>query len=99
MIKKLMQRLANLSPSCRQATRLQSVALDGKLSPSQKLGLRIHLCLCKWCRRYGSQIEFLRTASRREPQPDERLPVHTLSPEARERISGRLAEAQKENKL
>jgi hypothetical protein len=96
MIKKLMQRLADLSPSCRQATRLQSTALDGKLSVSQKLGLRIHLCLCKWCRRYGSQIEFLRTASQHEPKPDESLPVRTLTPEARERIGRRLAEAQKE---
>jgi len=97
MLKNLMQRLADLSPSCRQATRLQSAALDGKLSTSQKLGLRIHLCLCKWCRRYGSQIQFLRTASQHEPKPEESLPPRTLSPEARDRIRQRLAEAQKEN--
>jgi len=97
MLKNLMQRLADLSPSCRQATRLQSTALDGKLSLSQRLGLRIHLCLCKWCRRYGSQIDFLRTASRHEPKPEESLPVRTLSPEARERIRQRLAVAQKDN--
>jgi len=97
MLKNLMQRLADLSPSCRQATRLQSAALDGKLSTSQKLGLRIHLCLCKWCRRYGSQIQFLRTASKHEPKPEESLPPRTLSPEARDRIRQRLAEAQKEN--
>ena len=96
MLKNLMQRLANLSPSCRQATRLQSAALDGKLSVSQRFGLRIHLCLCKWCRRYGAQIDFLRTASRHEPKPEESLPVCTLSPEARDRIRRRLATAQTE---
>lgn len=99
MLKNFMQRLANLSPSCRQAARLQSAALDGRLSPSQKLGLRIHLCLCQWCRRYGSQIEFLRTASQHDPKPDESLPVRNLSPEARERISRRVAEARKETQL
>lgn len=99
MIKQFMQRLANLSPSCRQAVRLQSAALDVKLSSSQRLGLRIHLWVCKWCRCYGSQIGYLRAASRHEPKSDERLPVRTLSPEARERISRRLAEAQKEDQL
>lgn len=99
MIKKLLQRLSNLSPSCRQVTRLQSAALDGKLSCSQRLGLRIHLCLCKWCRRYGSQIEFLRTASQHEAKLDEGLQVRTLTPEARERIKRRLAEAWKEYHL
>ena len=73
--------------------------MDGKLSFSQRLGLRIHLYLCKWCRRYGSQIEFLRTASQHEPKPDESLPARPLSPEARERIRQRLVEAQKESHL
>lgn len=96
MIKTFMRRIADLSPGCRQAVRLQSAALDGQLSPAQKVGLRIHLCLCKWCRRYGKQIEFLRTASRHESPADAGLPDHTLSPAARQRINHKLAEAQKE---
>jgi len=90
MIKNLLQRLADLSPSCRQATRLQSAALDGPLTSTQKVGLRIHLCLCKWCRRYGTQIRFLRDATHGHsenlitPQP-QRLPDA-----ARERIKQRL---------
>lgn len=91
-----MRRIADLSPGCRQATRLQSAALDGQLSPSQKVGLHIHLCLCKWCRRYGSQIQFLRTASRSETQLEAALPEHSLSPEARERIQKKLSDARNE---
>src|ERR1700743_2718936 len=53
----LRERLANwlsgFSPSCKTAARLQSEMLDHKLTWRQRQGLRIHLALCKWCRRYG----------------------------------------------
>jgi hypothetical protein len=52
-----------LMPNCREAIRLQSDALDRSLSFWQRAGLRVHLLLCKWCRRYGRQIAFLRTAA------------------------------------
>ena len=63
MPKALARVMAVLSPNCRQASRLQSEALDHKLPVLQRVGLRIHLLLCKWCRRYGKQIRFLRDAS------------------------------------
>jgi hypothetical protein len=47
--------LADLSPGCKTVTRLQSEALDRKLPLRQRLGLRGHLLLCQWCRRYGKQ--------------------------------------------
>ena len=78
-----------LMPNCRQAIRLQSEALDRPLSRLEKIGLRLHLAFCTLCRRYGQQIQFLRTAARRsEPAPDSQpvLPV-----EARERIKHALA--------
>lgn len=90
MIKRLLQRLADMSPSCRQATRLQSAALDRPLTPSQKFGLRIHLCLCKWCRRYGSQIRFLRAAAHDHPENLVEPPPQKLPEAARERIKQRL---------
>ncbi len=73
-----------LSPNCQEAIRLQSDALDQPLSPAKRIGLRIHLLLCKWCRRYGRQIAFLRTVAQ------DCDPVHDSGPvlpaEARERI-------------
>jgi hypothetical protein len=90
MIKRFLQRLADLSPSCRQATRLQSAALDRPLTASQKVGLRIHLCLCQWCRRYGQQVRFLRNAAHEHPEKlVEPLPQN-LPAAARERIKQRL---------
>ena len=86
MLKAISRRVANLSPNCREASRLQSLALDGPLSFSQRLGLRIHLLLCRWCRRYGKQLSFLRVAARKLVGEDLGLPRQGLSPEARERL-------------
>ena len=46
-----------LSPTCKEAARLQSVALDRTLTPVERSGLRFHLLFCKWCRAYGRQYE------------------------------------------
>jgi hypothetical protein len=73
-----------LSPDCREASRLQSEALDHSLSAPRRAGLRMHLLLCRWCRRYGKQVRFLRQAVREHP--DEVNEGQTLSPEARERL-------------
>lgn len=86
MLKTLARGMATLSPNCRQASRLQSEALDHKLSVLHRVGLRIHLLLCKWCRRYGKQIRFLRDAA--HEHPDELVePVRQKLPDAvRERM-------------
>ena len=78
--------LRAISPDCREASRLQSRELDCPLSLSQRCGLRVHLVLCKWCRRYGKQLRFLRRALREHPGQVNAAPPETLSPEARERI-------------
>ncbi|HEX4263069.1 MAG TPA: zf-HC2 domain-containing protein [Verrucomicrobiae bacterium] len=82
--------LATLSPNCREASRLQSEALDKKLSFSKRVGLRLHLAICKWCRRYGKQIRFLRSAAGQCPDHLTGAVPQKLSAEARERIRQRL---------
>lgn len=85
-LKSLGRGLAELSPSCREATRLQSEAMDRPLSLRKRIGLRIHLVLCRWCRRYGKQIGFLRSVAHEHEKHEETLPPQNLRPEARERI-------------
>ena len=97
MWKALFRGLSDLSPSCKQAARLQSLAQDQSLGFSQKIGLRIHLLLCKWCRRYGKQIGFLRSAAHRHEEHEHCLPPQSLRPEARERIKQRLVEENKKH--
>lgn len=80
-----------LSPSCKKATRLQSLALDRPLRPLESIGLRFHLFFCKWCRAYGKQIRFLRSAARERASQNESLSFPpALSSEARERIKRNL---------
>src|SRR2546422_10882611 len=90
ILKPLVRGLADLSPKCKEATRLQSGALDRKLPFRQRFGLRLHLLLCGWCRRYGKQIRFLRDAAREHPDEMARPVPQKLSGEARARIRRRL---------
>jgi hypothetical protein len=82
----LVRRLGDLSPSCKEATRLQSAALDRKLTVRERLGLGVHLLVCKWCRCYGKQIKFLRLAAKEHSQDGRNPSPQALSSEARERI-------------
>ena len=84
--KALTRGLGALSPSCKAATRLQSEALDHKLPLRQRFGLRVHLMLCKWCRRYGRQIRLLRRMAHEHSEEVTEATPRTLSPEARERL-------------
>jgi hypothetical protein len=75
-----------LMPTCRQVSRLQSQALDAPLSVPKRFGLSLHLLVCKWCRRYGKQIRFLRSAAHQHADELTEATPQTLSPEARERL-------------
>ncbi len=90
LVKTLFGGFPDLSPNCREAARLQSEALDHKLPFRKRLGLRIHLILCKWCCRYGKQVRFLRDAAREHPDKVSEPAPEKLSDEARERIKRKL---------
>jgi hypothetical protein len=76
--------LSDLNLNCREASRAQSEAMDHPLPPAKAAGLRLHLLICRWCRRYGRQIRFLRDASQRQETPKDSPKL--LSQEARERM-------------
>jgi len=87
-----MKLLETLLPTCRQVSRLQSDLLDQPLSLPKRFGLRLHLLICKWCRRYGKQIRFLRHAVHEHPDEVSQASPRTLSPEARERLKQSLGQ-------
>jgi hypothetical protein len=94
-MKTIAQRLGTLSPNCKEATRLQSAALDRRLTLLERFGLRCHLVLCKWCRRYGRQIKILRWVAREHAHDDQHSKYPVLSCEARDRIK-RALQSEKE---
>jgi hypothetical protein len=77
---------------CREASRAQSEMLDYSIPASRRLGLRLHLAVCGWCRRYGKQIKTLHQAARDHPENLAESAPHGLPIEARERIKQRLRE-------
>jgi hypothetical protein len=86
-LKTLVRWVCELSPSCKEAARLQSVAHDRTLTPVESFGLRFHLLVCRWCRIYGKQIRFLRSVAQAYASGDVQHSTHpALSSEARERI-------------
>lgn len=50
--------------SCKKASRLMSQAQDRELSLGERAALQIHLALCRGCRAFSAQIDFLRRAVR-----------------------------------
>ena len=77
----------HLKFNCKEATRLVSESLDRKLPFHQRIGIRIHLLMCKFCSRYEKQLMFLRKTSRTQKMYEEDTESYTsLPPEARKRI-------------
>jgi len=49
--------------SCKRATELMSQQLDRELSTSERLGLRMHLMMCRHCRKCDAQFKVLHELS------------------------------------
>ena len=90
VFKKLRQGAGEFSPTCLEATRLQSQALERPLTLRERVGLKIHLALCRWCNRYGKQIRFLRSVGQHQGEHEQCLPTQSLNSEVRERMKHRL---------
>ncbi len=73
--------------NCKEVTQMVSESLDRKLPLHQRMGIRVHLFMCKFCSRYRKQLLILREAMRlQEKYVEDTKPSPTLRPEARERI-------------
>lgn len=89
-LKKIKSGCAELSPDCREASRAQSEALDHPLPLAKRAGLWLHLLICKWCRRYGKQVRFLRHAAHDHHEELTEAAPQKLSGEARDRMKRKL---------
>ncbi|MCB1986248.1 MAG: hypothetical protein H6936_10090 [Burkholderiales bacterium] len=74
--------------NCKKASQLASRAMDEKLPFWKNLTFKFHLLLCRNCKNFTDQLEFLREASRRLTVSKE----FELSAEAKHRIINKLLE-------
>jgi hypothetical protein len=81
--------------NCKQVTRLVSQAMDAKLPWYQRLGIRLHLLYCVWCRRYTAQLRFLQRAAREMAGESADFSDSKLSSEAKAQMRKRLQDALK----
>lgn len=52
---------------CKEVSQLVSQGLDRRLGLRERLAVRLHLAICRSCRAFARQMDFLRTAIRRLP--------------------------------
>jgi hypothetical protein len=86
--------------SCKRAGELISLSLETKLSLWQRLALAVHLCGCRWCRRFRRQLRLVEQACRawaRSDRTTEAAAGAALTGEARERIRHALQRALSED--
>ena len=73
--------------NCKEITQIVSESLDRKLPLHQRMAIRFHLTMCRFCSRFRKQLLILRKIMRFQDMfiEDEKHPI-TLSIKARERI-------------
>ena len=79
--------------NCREASKLASDSLDRPLPLGKRVAVRVHLLMCRFCRRYLEQIRWIRETIRCSDEETRTLPEETelrLTGEAKERIRSRL---------
>jgi hypothetical protein len=57
--------------TCKEASRLQSQAMDRPLHFSERVSLRLHTAVCDACSTVERQLAFLHRAMQRYPGPDD----------------------------
>ena len=73
--------------NCKAVTRIISESMDRKLPFYQRMGIRVHLLMCKLCSRYRRQLFFLRKTIRLQASSSEDIESAIVLPSgARERI-------------
>jgi predicted anti-sigma-YlaC factor YlaD len=80
--------------NCKEVSELVSRSLDEELPLGKRVGVRMHLLMCKFCTRYKKQMVLLRELARRyeEKSTEEMIPtLPSLQGEARKRIKDLLA--------
>ena len=85
--------------TCKEVTQMVSESLDRKLPLHQRMGIRLHLFMCKLCSRFRKQMLILREAMHLQDRyvEDANHPL-TLNLDTRERIKHALIDSLNQSK-
>jgi hypothetical protein len=78
--------------SCKDTARILSDSRDEPLPFMTRMGLRMHLMMCRFCRRYDHQLNVLDAVVEGYASSAEDLHSAHLSPEVRDRIKESLTD-------
>ncbi|MCT4587673.1 MAG: hypothetical protein N4A71_07615 [Carboxylicivirga sp.] len=82
--------------TCKEATFLISKKQQDRLNFFEKMQLRLHLMMCKYCRRFSIQVNFMTKAIQRmKNKVEERGVEIKLNEEQKKRLRRKITEAEK----
>lgn len=75
-------------PSCKEVSRLVSESMETRLPLRKRIGLWMHLSMCRLCKGFARQLHVIQTAAKEhgESENDANDTGAILSDDARERI-------------
>lgn len=85
MMKLMMRMMNKVLPTCKEVSHLTSQAMDERLPLAKRLGMRLHLMMCVWCRRNSQQLHLVRNLARKQSATQTK--DAKLSNDARDRLS------------
>ncbi len=78
--------------SCKDTARILSDSRDEPLPFMTRMGLRMHLMMCRFCRRYDHQLDVIEAVCAGYAESADEIHPGELSPEARTRMQDALAD-------
>lgn len=70
--------------NCEKIARMVSDSMDQDLPYGKRMGIRLHLMMCRYCTRFAQQLKQLRTAI--QAGADDELPPQSLDDKVKQRM-------------
>ncbi len=89
-MKSLMKIMNYVMPDCKEVAELASFSMDETLPLKKRAGLKLHIMMCKFCRRNYKQLYLIRKLIGQKLRSDDVIEAEAdihLSEESRQRIS------------
>lgn len=91
----MMRLMVRVMPSCRDISQDISGGMDRDLPLRKRLSIRLHVSMCRFCRRYEKQLHLLREGVGHYADPEANVVEKSLSPAAKEKFERALADRAK----